>query len=166
MEENNNSERLGAGVREELTRECNRLLIESGKEVLAFLAEFVRKKGREINFEELFSKKNEEELLALWSEKLAKQGLISQVYAGLSDECLIDNMHQIGYLDGMYVGYILAMMSLVDNEAPRELILSVRDDIRPNLIGHHYKNREEFIERYKNEKYVWINAANNKNVEE
>ena len=36
MEENNNSERLGAGVREELTRECNRLLIESGKEVLAF----------------------------------------------------------------------------------------------------------------------------------
>ena len=42
-------------------------------------------------------------------------------------------MHQTGYLDGLYVGYILAMMSLVDNEAPKDLILSVRDDIRPNL---------------------------------
>lgn len=102
--------------------------------------------------------------MALWSEQLAKKGLISQVYAGLPDEVLIDNMHQIGYLDGMYVGYILAMMSLVDNEAPKDLILSVRDDVRPNLIGHHYNNREEFIKRYKNEKYVWINSANKDDV--
>lgn len=74
----------------------------------------------------------------------------------MPEELLIDNMHQTGYLDGIYTGYILAMMSLVDNEAPKNLILSVRDDIRPNLIGHHYNDRGEFYKRYKSEKYGWI----------
>lgn len=163
MEENKNRVRFGEGVADDLKQEFNQELSNMGKELIAVFSKYVKKKIEGINLDELFSKKNEEELLTLWSEQLVKKGLISQGYAGLPDELLIDNMHQTGYLDGLYVGYILAMMSLVDNEAPKELILSVRDDIRPNLIGHHYNDREEFIEHYKNEKYAWINSANKEN---
>ena len=163
MEENKKRVRFGEGVADDLKQEFNQELSNMGKELIAVFSKYVKKKIDGINLDELFSKKNEEELLTLWSEQLVKKGLISQGYAGLPDELLIDNMHQTGYLDGLYVGYILAMMSLVDNEAPKELILSVRDDIRPNLIGHHYNDREEFIEHYKNEKYAWINSANKEN---
>ena len=41
----------------------------------------------------------------------------------------------------MYVGYILAMMALVDNGASKDTILAVRDYIRPNLMGHHFDDR-------------------------
>lgn len=51
------------------------------------------------------------------------------------------------------------MMALIDNNAEKELIISVRDDIRPNLIGHHYNDRDEFYKRYKNETYSWVEGA-------
>ena len=69
---------------------------------------------------------------------------------------ILNRMHQEGYLDGLYAGYALAMMSLVDNDAPGELVLAVRDDISPNLIGHSYKDRDEFYNRYKTDKYSWV----------
>lgn len=47
-------------------------------------------------------------------------------------------------------------MSLVDKNATKELVLSVRDDIRPNLIEHHYNDRDCFNSRYKDEAYSWI----------
>ena len=166
MEENKSNVRIGEGVADDWKQEINQELSSIGKEFIDVLSKFVKGKIKGIDLEELFSKKNEEDLLALWSEQLANKGLIPKVYAGLPDELLIDNMHQTGYLDGMYVGYILALMSLVDNGAPKELILSVRDDIRPNLIGHHYNNKDEFIERFKNEKYRWINSAQKENVQE
>ncbi len=97
------------------------------------------------------------EIVALWSEHLFKEGLVPKGYNGLPDNLLISNFHQEGYLDGLYVGYILAMMALVDNDAPKDLILTVRDYIRPNLIKHHYNDRDKFICRYKDEKYRWIN---------
>ena len=101
--------------------------------------------------------KIEQDIVDLWSKELAKEDLIPRGYQGLSNSDLVSNMHQDGYLDGMYVGYILAMMALVENDAPKELILSVRDSIRPDLIGHHYDDRDEFVSKYKDEKYSWIN---------
>ena len=98
----------------------------------------------------------EKEITALWSENLFKQGLVSNAYSGLSDNLLISNLHQEGYIEGLYIGYILAMISLVESNAPKDTIISARDYIRPNLIGHHYNDREEFINLYKNEKYNWI----------
>lgn len=89
-----------------------------------------------------------------------RKKLLPRGYAGLPDNLLIDNLHQDGYLDGIYVGYILAMMSLVDNNASRELILSVRDDIRPNLMGHHYNDRDNFYSRYKDDMYSWVEKTN------
>ena len=51
------------------------------------------------------------------------------------------------------------MMALVDNDAEKELIISVRDDIRPNLIGNYYNNRDDFYKGYKGETYSWIERA-------
>lgn len=52
------------------------------------------------------------------------------------------------------------MMALVDNNAPKEMIIAVRDYIRPNLLGHYYGNKDEFIGPYKeNERYTWIEKA-------
>lgn len=98
----------------------------------------------------------EKEISALWSEHLFKEGLVPKGYNGLPDEIVVSNLHQTGYLDGMYIGYILAMMALADNDVSEDIILKVRDYIRPNLIGHHYNNRDEFISQYKSEKYSWI----------
>ncbi|MEG1301470.1 MAG: hypothetical protein RSC93_12265 [Erysipelotrichaceae bacterium] len=39
--------------------------------------------------------------------------------------------------------YILAMLSSVDNAVSEYLILSVRDDIFPDLMGHHYNYIDE-----------------------
>ena len=97
-----------------------------------------------------------QEIVAQWSNQLFEKGIIPKGYNGLPDELLIANFHQDGYLDGLYAGYALAMMALVDNEVEKELILSVRDAIRPNLVGHHYNNRDEFYKRYKGETYSWV----------
>lgn len=56
----------------------------------------------------------------------------------------------------MYVGYILALMSLIDNEADEKLIMSVKDDVGSNLNGHRYNDRDEFIDKFKAEKYQTI----------
>ena len=80
-------------------------------------------------------------------------------YNNLQDNLLISNFHQEGYLDGLYAGYVLAMMALADNDAPKDIILAARDYIRPYLIGHHYDDRDEFISQYKDEKYSWIDKT-------
>lgn len=151
--------RLGEGVADNLKQTANQELISIGNELLSVISEFIKGKIKNVNLDVLFNEKNKEKLLNLWSEQIVGKGLISRAYTGLPDEVLIDNLHQTGYLEGMYVGYILVMMSLVDNEAPKDLILSVRDDVRPNLLGHHFNNRDELVRCYKNEKYEWINSA-------
>ena len=98
----------------------------------------------------------EQKVETLWSEQLFEEGLVPKGYSGLPDKLLVANLHQDGYLDGMYLGYILAMMALVDNNAPKAMILAVRDYIRPNLLRHHFGDREEFISQYKSEKYSWV----------
>lgn len=102
------------------------------------------------------SQKVVDEIAKEWSEELYEKGLIPKGYSELPDKLLIHNFHQEGYLDGMYVGYILALMSLVDNEVDEKLILSVRDDVASNLIGHQYDDRDEFIDKFKAEKYQTI----------
>lgn len=99
----------------------------------------------------------EQEFIALWSEQLMEEGLIPTGYNGLPNNLLASNLHQDGYLSGLYVGYVMAMMALADNDAPEELIVTIRDNMRSNLMGCHYNNREQFVTRYKNdEKYSWI----------
>lgn len=157
---NKNNVRLGDGVADDLKKTVNNELSEIGKLFVGVASEWIKEKVHGINIDELFTKNNQEELLDLWSTKLSEAGLVSKAYAGLSDNLLIDNLHQEGYLSGVYIGYLLAMMSLVDNDASKELILLVRDDIRKNLLGPHYNKRSQFIEAFESEKYNWVNSLN------
>ena len=121
--------------------------------------EFIKEKVQDIDFEKLFSKKDKDEVVSLWSSILAEKELLPKGYAGLLDNLLIDNLHQDGYLAGLYAGYAITLMSLVDNNASEELVFSVRDDVRPYLDGHHYNDREKFYLRYKDEAYSWVEKS-------
>ena len=105
------------------------------------------------------SPETEQKIAELWSERLFEEGLVPKGYNSLPDNLLISNFHQEGYFDGLYAGYVLAMMALAENDAPKDIILAARDYIRPNLIGHHYDDRDEFIGQYKGEKYSWIDKT-------
>lgn len=132
--------KLGDGVADGLKNEANQEILSIGKMLIGVLSKYVKDKVQNIDLEKLLSKKDTDELISLWSSQLTEKGVLPKGYAGLPDNLLIDNLHQDGYLEGIYVGYALAIMSLVDNNAPEELILAVRDDIRPNLMGHHYND--------------------------
>lgn len=159
MSENKTDVRLGEGVANDVKATLNQEMKEIAKKFIGIVSDVVKEKMKEAPdkiYEWLNSQKTQDEIVDLWSNKLVQDGLIPKGYAGLPEELLIANIHQEGYLDGLYVGYILAMMGLVDNAAGEELILSVRDYIRPNLMVHHYDNRDEFCSKYKDEKYSWV----------
>ncbi len=158
MSENN--VKLGDGIAEGVKSKVNQEALNVCNLLRERFFEFIKGRIQDFDLEKLLSKKDKEELITLWSSQLAEKEFLPRGYAGLPDNLLIDNLHQDGYLDGIYVGYILAMMSLVDNNASKELILSVRDDIRPNLMGHHYNDRDNFYSRYKDEMYSWVEKTN------
>lgn len=151
--------RLGDGVVDEAKTEANNRIKELVKMSVNMFFDYLENQVKDLpdiikrlrNNPEL-----EQKVEALWSEQLFKEGLVPKGYSGLPDKLLVANLHQDGYLDGIYVGYILAMMALVDNGASKDTILAVRDYIRPNLLGHHFDAREEFISQYKSEKYSWV----------
>ena len=158
----NNNVHFGDGVIDEAKADVNSRVSGLIKIVIDATFDHLETKVKELP-ERIKQLRNspeiEQEITALWSEYLFEEGLVSKGYKGLPDDLLISNFHQEGYLDGLYIGYILAMMALTDNDIPKNAILSVRDYIRPNLIGHHYDDRDEFIKRYKDEKYSWIDRA-------
>lgn len=156
MSDKENKVQLGDGVSDGLKNEVNIEILDMGKELINIVAKYLKKKMKDIDLDKLLSKKDKEEIISLWSDQLAERELIPKGYAGLPDNLLIDNLHQDGYLNGLSVGYALAMMSLVDNNASKELTIAVRDEMRPNLIGQHYNDRNDFYNLYKSEKYNWI----------
>ena len=151
--------RLGDGIADEAKTEFNNRAGELVKVAINMVFDYLENHVNDLPdaVRRLRNNKEiEQKVEALWSEKLFEEGLVPKGYSGLSDKLLIDNLHQTGYLDGLYVGYALAMMAMVDNNADEELILAVRDYICPNLMGHHFNDRDEFIRQYKNEKYNWV----------
>ncbi len=154
--------RFGDGVLDEAKAGVNSGAKELVNTAIDSLIKYL--KGKVENLPEtierlLNSPEAEQEITALWSEHLFKEGLVPKGYSGLPDKLLISNFHQQGYIDGLYVGYVLAMMALADNNASKDIILAARDYIRPYLTRHHYDESDEIIDRYKNEKYSWINKA-------
>ncbi len=154
-----NKVKLGDGLTDGVTKQANQEIKIICNLLLERFFEFIKGKVQDIDFEKLFSKKDKDEVIALWSTIIVEKGLLPKGYAGLPNNLLVDNLHQDGYLAGLYAGYILALMSLVDNNASKELILSVRDDVRPNLMEHHYNDREKLHLRYKDEAYSWVEKS-------
>lgn len=150
---------LGDGVLDAAKENINIRLNQFLKQGIDIVFDYIGDKTKDLpeTIERLRRQpKTMQEIADLWSKRLFEEGVVPEGYNGLPDNLLISNFHQDGYLAGMYVGYVLAMMALVDNDASKDLILSVRDYIRPNLIGHHYDDRDEFIDRYEDDKYKWI----------
>ena len=109
----------------------------------------------------LTSKDAEKKIVSLWSDYVFEEGIIPDEYKGLPDKYLIDNLHQDGYLTGLFTGYALAMMALADSGVSKDIIFSTRDYIRPYLIRHHYNDNDEIVDKYKREEYLWIEKENN-----
>ena len=127
--------------------------------LIQIIFEKLREKDRDIDFDDLaakITKKDEEEILSLWSSRLVEEGLLPNGYNGLSNDLVIRNLHQEGYLDGLYSGYVLTILSLADNSAPRELIDSTRKDLLSKQVGLRYSDRDELVARLKDEKYSRI----------
>ncbi len=149
MSEKESKIRLGEGISDGVKSKVNQGALGICNLLFERLFEYLEGKVQDIDFEKLFSKKDKEKIVSLWSSTLEDKGLLPKGYAGLPDNLLIDNMHQDGYIDGLYAGYALSMISLVDNNAPKELILSVRD---------------EFYNLYKSEKYSWVENTNKEDL--
>lgn len=151
--------RLGEGLADGLKKEANQELLDIGKLFIGMISKAIKEKVCNVDINKLFSKQEKVELISLWSTKLVEEGCLPKGYAGLPNDLLIENIHQDGYIDGMYAGYILTMMSLVDSNAPENLIISVRDKLRHQLIGQHYCDRKSICDQYKNEKYSWVETT-------
>lgn len=165
MIENDKSVYLGDGVADKVKENINENISDALTLLSNIVFDYLKGKIKDIpkGIEKLLSSPDaKQEIVAQWSNQLFEKGIIPKGYNGLPDEFLIANFHQDGYLGGLYAGYALAMMALVDNEVEKELILSVRDAIRPNLVGNHYSNRDEFYKRYKGETYSWVETIGKK----
>ena len=100
-----NKVKLGDGVADGLKSEANQELLNIGKILIGTLSKYVKDKVQNIDLEKLLYQKDTDKLISLWSSQLSEKGLLPQGYAGLPDNLLIDNLHQEGYLAGLYTGY-------------------------------------------------------------
>ena len=169
MENEKNKPHLGDGVKNAAVKTTNENLVELVQLSINGIFKYLKEKGKDIPeiVSQLLSKpETAQEIAEIWSDQLAEKGLISKAYAGLPNEALIHNLRQEGYMDGLFAGYAIALMALADNDVQEDKIIAVRDTIRPNLYGHCYEDRKEFLDPFKSEKYNWIDKARAKNKEE
>lgn len=162
MTDKNNGVRLGDGVKDKVIDNINENVSDVFDLLLNSFFSYVKDKipSAVQSIEKIFSNPEmKKDITTLWSKQLFEKGIIPKGYNGLPEELLIANLHQDGYLEGLFSGYVLSMMALVDNGAENELILSVRASVRPDLIGHHYDDREELYKKYNEETYNWIESS-------
>lgn len=168
MKENDKSIHKSNRIVDEVTRNIGDNVVEFlnllTNEFFNYLKDKVKDVPKEI--EKLLSNQEaKKEITVQWSNQLLEKGFISKGYNGLPDEFIVANLRQEGYLDGLYAGYVLALMSLVDNDADKDLILSVKDDLQSSLLGHHYDDRNEIYDRYKGKAYSWLESVPKKQNE-
>ena len=163
--------RLGDGVLDEVKSTTNDKLKEVAKAVISAIADYLIENASSIpdhisNLPDYISNllkrpEIEQKVCSVWSKQLYEKGLIPKLYSGLPDKFLIDNLHQDGYLEGIYTGYVLATMALIDNNAPKELILDTRHSMMSKIWDKKstwrcFENREDLIRLLKTDKYCWI----------
>ncbi len=97
----------------------------------------------------------ERKIVTLWSERLAEKELVPKPYGGLSDKLLIHNFHQEGYLDGMYIGYLISMITLAENGVSKNVILDTKKDIIPKFFKKSYEDMDELRKDLEAEMKKW-----------
>lgn len=159
MENNTSKVKLGDGVVDVTKDAVNDRTKNLSQNLVNMFFDYLEQKMKDFSETIRQMKNNSEatqEIAKMWSDELYLKGYIPNRYVGLSDEMLIHNFHQEGYMDGLYARYVLAM---VDQGIQEEIIIAVRDTLRPNLIRHTYEERAEFTDLLKDEKYRWIEKA-------
>ena len=159
MEDNGNRVKLGDGIWSAAKNDVNDRSTMIVSNLVEMFFDYLDQKVQELPEAIRQMKSNPEtnqEIIKMWSDNLYEQGLVPSGYVGLPDEILIKNFQQEGYLDGLYAGYALALTKMYDNGVQNEIIIAVRNAMRPYLLGHRHENKAEFTELLKNEKYVWI----------
>ena len=71
--------KLGTGVVDSLNEEANREMKEAGKLLIDEFAKYLKTKITNINWDKIFTKKTEENVLDTWTMKLCEDKLIPTV---------------------------------------------------------------------------------------
>ena len=154
---------LGDGVLDAAKNSVN----EGTKKILTSLIdrffEYLGEKANDIpeKLKKVFqSPDTKKEILSLWSTQLYEQGIIPAGYNGLPDELFIRNCKQDGYLDGMYSGVLITMVTLLEKGVSKEDILNARQDIMPKLLGETYERRDTLCTELKEMIQNWSVNSN------
>ena len=91
-----NKVKLGDSLTDGVKKQVNQETLRVCSLFLERFFDFIKEKVQDIDFEKLFSKKDKDEVIVLWSSILVENELIPEGYAGLTDNFLIDNLHQDG----------------------------------------------------------------------
>jgi len=158
IESNKKKVGLGDGVLDTAKTQANDRLGELAKIAINLVFDYLDEKVK--NLPETIKRlrndpETEKELISQWSEHLYENTLIPQSYKGLSDELLIHNFRQEGYLDGLFAGHVITMESLVDNNISSDMCVAITKSVLPNLIGHSYEDRGEYKEKYDELRNQW-----------
>ncbi len=159
MNDNNQSVHIGDGVADKAKATINNRTSEIVDILFNLFFDYIKNKTKDIPqmLQKLLNdSETKNELTRLLSNQLSEKGFVPKTYAGLPDNLLVHNLRQEGYIDGVYAGYILAMMSLVDYNADKKMILSVRDDIRNKLVMNNRNNIKMLRDQYKTSTYNWV----------
>ena len=149
---------LGDGVREVATAKVNKETQELASMVIEKLFGYLKATVKDIPdsiMQLLSTPETKKEVAVLWSEQLYERGIVPKGYSGLTDELLIHNFHQDGYLDGMYVGYLISMIALAENGISTDDLLLARKNILPRLVRKRYEDRHELCDELEGKMRKW-----------
>lgn len=110
--------------------------------------------------------KTEEEIVSLWSQQLYEQGMIPKGYCGLPDDLLIHNFYQDGYVEGMYVGYLISMVTLAEAGVSKQALLDAKKDIIPQFLGKGYDDRTALCQDLKRKMENWNTESDSESESE
>ena len=87
----NKETKLGDGVANEVKKEINRELSSMAKALIRILFAYLNDKVKGIDIDDILgklSKKDEDEIISLWSSQLVEEGLLPSGYGGLPNDLL------------------------------------------------------------------------------
>ena len=72
----------------------------------------------------------------LCAENLFRKGLIPAICREYSDEELVQDLHHVGYTNGLYLGYLYAIKDLIDSGVSFKAVLPLIKRIPERTIQH------------------------------
>lgn len=104
------------------------------------------------------SPETQERFIELWSEQLYEKGMVPKGYKGLPDDLLIHSFQQDGYIEGIYVGILLTLSTLIDQGASKQMIIELRKQAMPKVGYKYYEDREALINDLNEKIGSWLKS--------